>query len=208
MSLVARLRASAARWPAAGGGSGGPRPALAVPVALGVVLLLLLAAGLLLRGRASSSALAANPDTGPVLVGAPLPPDGQAGPTTVSLSPSAAAHPRAEEVRALVQRSVDARNARDFRAWAATTTATGTDDAFRRETRSERIGTVVLRRVDPVGAGELVVPAAMVTTQDPADAPADLRAPRLCWQISLVVLPGSPARLVEPRPGSALRTPC
>lgn len=207
MPLGSRLRTAAARvrpTPA----PGGPRPAVVVPVTLAVVLLLVLAVGLLLRGRATSAGLAAVPDTGPVLAGVTLPPDASAGPPTVVLSPPAASHPRGNEIRALVQRSVDARNDHDFAAWSRTVSATTGQAAFARETRTQRIGSVVLRRVDPVGAGELVVPANLVTTQDPADAPADVRVPRLCWQVSLVVLGGSPARLAEPRPGSALRTPC
>ena len=63
--------------------------------------------------------------------------------------------------------------------------------------------------LDPVAGGEIVVPLGYVTTQDPAVAPPDVRVPRLCWQISAVVetASGTP-RLVEPRPGSQLRTPC
>lgn len=208
MPLVSRLRAIGSRSAPDDAAPAGPGSAVVVPVALAVVLLLVLAGGLLLRGRATSAGLAALPDTGPVLVGAPLPADGAAGPATVTLSPAAATHPRAEEIRGLVQRATEARNARDFARWSTLVSSGADDAAFTRDTRSERIGTVVLRRVDPVGAGELVVPTGLVTTQDPADAPPDLRVPRLCWQISLVVLPGAPARLVEPRPGSALRTPC
>ena len=72
-----------------------------------------------------------------------------------------------------------------------------------------RVGSVVVRRIDPVAGGELVVPLGYVTTQDPADAPADVRVPRLCWQVGAVVETerGEP-RLVDPRPGSQLRTPC
>lgn len=185
------------------------RPALVVPAALAVVLVLALAAGLLLRERAATAGLAAIPDTGPVLAGAQLPADGGAGPATVTLAPSAAAHPRAAEIRDLVQRSFDARNARDYTAWTATiSAATTARAAFDRETRTTRTGTVLLRRIDPVGGGDVVVPTGLVTTQDPADAPPDVRVPRLCWQVSLVVVPGSPSRLTEPRAASTLRTPC
>lgn len=206
MTLATRLRSAGSRLrPSPGGGL---RAVVAVPVALGVVLVLVLAVGLLLHGRATTAGLAAVPDTGPVLAGVPLPADGSAGPPTVTLSPAAAAHPRAEQIRALVQRSVDARNDKDYATW-STAVASPTDEAsFATRTRTERLGSVVLRRIDPVAGGEVVVPAGVISTQDPADAPADVRVPRLCWQVTMVVLPGTPPRLLDPRPGSALRTPC
>lgn len=206
MPLASRLRSTGSRLRPPPGA--GPRAVVAVPVALGVVLVLVLAVGLLLRGRATSAGLAAVPDTGPVLVGVPLPADGSAGPATVTLSPAAAAHPRAEQIRALVQRSIDARNARDHDAWSDAVESRTDEAAFAAQTRTQRLGSVVLRRIDPVAAGEVVVPAGVISTQDPADAPADVRVPRLCWQVTMVVLPGTPPRLLDPRPGSALRTPC
>jgi hypothetical protein len=187
------------------------RPGVLVPAALVVVLVLLVVAGVLLGERAATVGRAAVGDTGPVLVGAELPADGSAGPPVVVLSASAASHPRSAAVRDLVQRWVDARNAGDLAAYRATL-APGTrldPAAFVDAARTQRVGSVVIRRIDPVAGGELVVPLGYVTTQDPATAPADVRVPRLCWQVSAVVAQdGDEARLVDPRPGSQLRTPC
>jgi hypothetical protein len=187
------------------------RPGILVPVALGVVLVLVVVAGALLGERAAEVGRASVGDTGPVLVGVELPVDGSAGPPTVALSPAAAVHPRSTAVRDLVQRWVDARNAGDVAAYRATL-APGTridPTAFTETARTQRVGSIVVRRIDPVAGGELVVPLGFVTTQDPVVAPADVRVPRLCWQVSAVVaLDGDEPHLVDPRPGSQLRTPC
>jgi hypothetical protein len=187
------------------------RPAVLVPVVLVIGLVLLVVAGALMGDRAAAVARASIGDTGPVLAGAPLPTDGSSGSPTVELSPAAAVHPQAAAVRDLVQRSVDARNSGSYDAWRATIAAgVRTDEAaFATETRTVRTGSMVLRRIDPVGRGELVVPLGYITTQDPADAPPDVRVPRLCWQVSAVVETGSNGlRLLVPRAGSQLRTPC
>ncbi|PVZ05312.1 hypothetical protein [Actinomycetospora cinnamomea] len=188
-----------------------PRPTIVVPTALVVLLVVLVVAGVLLGTRAAEVGRAAVGDTGPVLVGAELPADGSAGPPTVTLSPSAVAHPRSAAVRDLLQRWVDARNAGDVAAYRATLAPGARIDptVFTETARTQRVGSVVVRRIDPVAGGELVVPLGYVTTQDPAVAPADVRVPRLCWQVSAVVTQtGDEPRLVDPRPGSQLRTPC
>ena len=106
---------------------------------------------------------------------------------------------------------MDARNSGSYDAWRATIASGARTDeaAFATETRTVRTGSMVLRRIDPVGRGELVVPLGYITTQDPADAPPDVRVPRLCWQVSAVVeTGGNGLRLLVPRAGSQLRTPC
>ncbi|MDD7967281.1 hypothetical protein [Actinomycetospora lemnae] len=187
------------------------RPGIVMPVVLVVALVLLVVAGALLGARAAAVGRAAVGDTGPVLAGVELPADGSAGPPTVVLSAPAAAHPQAAAVRDLVQRWTDARNAGDLAAYRATLVPAARVDAttFTDTARTQRVGSVVIRRLDPVAGGEIVVPLGYVTTQDPAVAPPDVRVPRLCWQISAVVeTAGGTPRLVEPRPGSQLRTPC
>lgn len=186
------------------------RPGVVLPVVLALALALLLVAGALLGARAAAVGRAAVGDTGPVLVGAELPEDGSAGPPTVVLSPAAAIHPESAVVRDLLQRWTDARNAGDLAAYRATLVPDARPDpAFADTARTQRVGSVVVRRIDPVAGGELVVPLGYVTTQDPAVAPPDVRVPRLCWQISAVVATtGGQPRLVEPRAGSQLRSPC
>lgn len=187
------------------------RPGVVVPVVLVLALIMLVVAGTLLGARAAVVGRAAVGDTGPVLVGAELPEDGSAGPPAVVLSPAAAVHPEAAAVRDVLQRWTDARNAGDLTAYRATLVSDARIDAttFTETTRTQRVGSVVVRRIDPVAGGELVVPLGFVTTQDPAVAPADVRVPRLCWQVSAVVeTSGGQARLRDPRPGSQLRSPC
>ena len=188
-------------------------PTVVVPVALAVGLVLLMIAGAMLTGGAARAGRAHVGDTGPVLGGAEPPADRSAGPPGVSLTAAAAAYPRSAGVRDLVQRWVDARNAHDAAAW-STVVVPGAGGGPQSATfgvadRSERLGSVTVRRIDPVGAGELVVPLNYVTTQNPADAPADVRAPRLCWQVAVSVTSQRGGdKINEPRSGSALRTPC
>jgi hypothetical protein len=189
------------------------RPAVTVPIALVVVLAVLGAVAAGLAGRAAGTARDALGDTGPALAGIALPDDGSAGPTTVALSPSAATSPQATEVRDLVQRQVDARNAGDYGAWVATSSATSSATVssaqFADRNRTVRVGSVILRRIDPVGDGQFVVPMGMITTQDPAAAPPDVPVPRLCWQVATtVVTERGSLRIVDPMAGSSLRTPC
>jgi hypothetical protein len=189
------------------------RPAVTVPVALVVVLVALGVIASLLTERASGSAREAIGDTGPALAGVALPDDGSAGPTTVAMTPSAASSPRASEIRDLVQRQVDARNGGNYAAWVATssaTTAASVSSAqFADRNRTVRVGSVILRRIDPVGDGEYVVPMGMITTQDPSAAPRDVPVARLCWQVSTsVVTERGELRIVDPMAGSSLRTPC
>lgn len=188
-------------------------PVVVVPVALAVGLALLVLAGALLAPSAARVGRAQVGDTGPVLAGAEPPGDGTAGAPSVVLTPSAAAYPRSAEIRDLVQRWVDARNAHDAAAWSTVVipgVGGGPQSAtFGVSNRSERLGSVTVRRIDPVGAGNLVVPLNYVTTQDPAEAPADVRSGRLCWQVAVSVTPQRGVdKIDEPRPGSALRTPC
>lgn len=189
------------------------RPAVIVPVALVLLLAVLGGVGALLAGRAAATARGALGDTGPALAGVTLPEDGSAGSPTVALSPTAAEFPRAAEIRDLVQRQVDARNAGDYAAWVATSSATSaatvSSAQFADRNRTVRVGSVILRRIDPVGGGEYVVPTGWVTTQDPATAPPDVPAARLCWQVSTtVVTERGELRVVDPMAGSSLRTPC
>ncbi|NMO92352.1 hypothetical protein [Actinomycetospora sp. TBRC 11914] len=189
------------------------RPAVTVPIALVVLLAVLGAAAAVLADRASGTARDALGDTGPALAGVALPDDGSAGSPTVVESPSAATSPRAAEIRDLVQRQVDARNNGDYGAWVATSSATSSASVssaqFADRNRTVKVGSVILRRIDPVGDGEYVVPMGMITTQDPAAAPPDVRVPRLCWQVSMsVVTERGTLRLVDPSAGSSLRTPC
>lgn len=187
------------------------RPGVVLPVVLALALVMVVVAGALLGARAAAVGRAAVGDTGPVLAGTELPEDGSAGSPEVLLSPAAAIHPDSAAVRDLLQRWTDARNRGDLAAYRDALVPDARIDpaTFADTARTQRTGSVVVRRIDPVAGGELVVPLGFVTTQDPAVAPPDVRVPRLCWQISAVVqTQGGQPRLVDPRPGSQLRSPC
>ena len=189
------------------------RPAVTVPIALVLLLAVLGGIAAVLAGRAAATARDALGDTGPALAGVALPEDGSAGPPTVTMTPSAAASPRATEIRDLVQRQVDARNSGDYGAWVATSSASSSASVssaqFADRNRTVKVGSVILRRIDPVGDGEYVVPMGMITTQDPSAAPPDVPVARLCWQVSAtVVTERGSLCLVDPLAGSSLRTPC
>ncbi|MCD2195896.1 hypothetical protein LQ327_21230 [Actinomycetospora endophytica] len=186
---------------------------MTVPIALVVVLVVLGAVAAGLAGRAAGTARDALGDTGPALAGVTLPDDGSAGPPTVTLTPTAAESPRSAEIRDLVQRQVDARNSGNYGAWVATSSATSAASVsaaqFADRNRTVKVGSVILRRIDPVGDGEYVIPMGMITTQDPAAAPQDVPVSRLCWQVSTsVVTERGSLRIVDPMAGSSLRTPC
>lgn len=189
------------------------RPAVIVPIVLVVVLAVLGAVAAGLAGRAAGTARDALGDTGPALAGVALPDDGSAGPPAVAMSPTAAESPRANEIRDLVQRQVDARNSGNYDGWIATSSATSVASVssaqFADRNRTVTVGSVILRRIDPVGDDEYVVPMGMITTQDPKSAPPDVPVPRLCWQVATtVVTERGSLRIVDPMAGSSLRTPC
>lgn len=186
---------------------------MTIPIVLVVVLAVLGAVAAQLAGRAAGAAREVLGDTGPALAGVELPVDGSVGPLSVVLTPSAAASPRSAEIRDLVQRQVDAWNSRSFSSWLATSSASSAASVssaqFADRNRTVTVGSVILRRIDPVGDREYVVPMNMITTQDPASLPPDVRVPRLCWQVSTTVVTERGAlRIVDPMPGSSLRTPC
>jgi hypothetical protein len=189
------------------------RPAVTVPILLVVVLAVLGAVAAGLASRASGTARDALGDTGPALAGVALPDDGSAGPTTVAITPTAADSPLGGPIRDLVQRQVDARNGANYQAWLSTSSATSAASVsaaqFADRNRTVRVGSVIVRRIDPVGDGEYVVPMGMITTQDPSAAPPDVPVARLCWQVSTtVVTERGSLRIVDPMAGSSLRTPC
>ena len=149
------------------------------------------------------------------LVG-PLPgsvPPGQpvagAGSGDVLLSADAAAHPSAFAVLAQLQRYFDAINAGDYAAWQTTVTPDRVqpEQAWKDGYRSTRDGTIRIDRIDDEPGGALLVRVRFTSTQAVADAPPDLRVPRICWR-STLPMQGVPPRIARTSVSSSLSAAC
>lgn len=191
------LRPGAARTGA------GPRR----PVALAVVLaVLLLGAGIsagVLGGRTFAGVA---PSDGP-----PAVPARGAGSPIVELSADASRRPAAAAVRAQLQRYFNAINTRNYALWTMTVVAQRVDQQPAQKwlaaISSTTDGTIRIDRIGDLDAGRILVLVRFVSTQNLADAPADLQATRICWRGALPMT-GSPPRLETGRPGSLLGEAC
>jgi hypothetical protein len=127
----------------------------------------------------------------------------------VLLSADAAVHPAAVAVLAQVQRYFDAINAGDFAAWQTTVTPDRVqpEQAWKDSYRSTRDGTIRIDRIDDDPGGALLVRVRFVSTQAVADAPPDLRVPRICWR-STLPMQGVPPRIARTGAGSSLSAAC
>jgi hypothetical protein len=99
------------------------------------------------------------------------------GSSTVGLSQDAAAHPRADSIRVLLQRHFDAINNRDYAAWASTVVVRRSTEmprpVWEAEYASTRDGSILLQRIEPSSDG-VVVLVSFVSTQSAANAPVNL----------------------------------
>jgi hypothetical protein len=177
----------------------------ALPVLAVAVLLVGLGAGFAIRQVAHpmTNGVAATTTTT-----APLP-----GPPEVGLSPDAAAHPQAQELKALLQRHFNAINDRDYEAWAATVidrrSRETSEEQWLAEYATTRDGSILLHRVEAAQDG-LVVLVSFTSTQDAANAPKNLPGSRCTrWWVSYRVVPvrGQP-RIGESVPHSTLNKDC
>ncbi len=115
------------------------------------------------------------------------------GPSTVELSPDAAAHPAAPLIQDLLQRHFNAINNRDYAAWASTVVARRSaemaEPQWQRAYASSRDGGILVNRIEPSWDGGDVVLLAFTSTQDPASAPANLPDSRCTrWWVSYRVV--------------------
>lgn len=131
----------------------------------------------------------------------------------VRLSPTAAAHPSAPVVLALAERHFTAINNHDYAAWSTTVVpsiaGSQSGDGWRRAYRSTHDDTVEVSSIVDAGSDAVQVVVSFISTQDVADAPADLAVARICWQAQWpVVNVGSGGRIsVAPR-GSTTKRAC
>jgi hypothetical protein len=173
-------------------------------VGLGLVVLLLVTGGVT---AALVGPLAAAAPSG---VPQPAPATGS-GSGDVLLSADAAVHPAAATVLAQVQRYFDAINAGDYASWQSTVAPERAtkqpEQAWKASYRSTRDGTIRIDRIDDETAGALLVRVRFISTQDLADAPDTLAAPRICWRVTLP-MQGAPPRIGPTQGGSSLSEAC
>ncbi|MBW4721712.1 hypothetical protein [Saccharothrix obliqua] len=116
-----------------------------------------------------------------------VPRSAQPGSAAVQLSPDAARHPDGERVRDLLQRYFDAINDHEYERWARTVTTqrvTRTPrDRWLADYRSTHDGTIAVHRVETVSPTRLRVLMTFVSTQDLANAPAELQADCIRWRV-------------------------
>jgi hypothetical protein len=175
----------------------------AVALLLGVLLVAGGATALATRATGRSGAGSAPP---------PVPTQG-AGSSEVQLSAAAANHRGAERVRAQLQRHYDSINEGDYAAWRGTVVEARSnampEDEWQDAYGSTRDGTIRLDRIDAAPGQDtgVLVRVRFVSSQDLDDAPADLRAPRICWR-STLPMRGVPPRIDVTGGGSSAREAC
>lgn len=177
-----------------------------------VVLLAAAGAGVLLRTLESAGAgTGGTPAAGATTPS--VPPAEQPGSRTITLAADAAAHPAADQVRALLQAYFDAINAGDYEMWSETVTAQRVQNTGRRawteQYRTTLDGSVVVHRLETRHGGGLVALLSFTSVQDPAYAPPELPVRCLRWRVSYPLV-GEPdeLRLSSASPKASQRTPC
>jgi hypothetical protein len=172
-------------------------------VALALVVVAAFLAAWLVGGKAFEAGAPADAPSA-------VPADG-VGSTAVVLSADATLHPDHQAVLDRLQAYFDAINARDHAAWAAAVTperaAQQPEADWQAGVRSTRDGSVRVDRIVDAGPGTTLALVRFVSTQDVADAPADLRVARICWRQALPMT-GTPLRIASGSPSDTLATPC
>lgn len=203
-----------------------PRPGRRTVLIAAVVAAVVLVAGasvLLARTFGSAGAPAQTAAPGPTGAQADPPstiptPTTESPPTVstsglVRLGPAAAAHPSAQPVLALAERYFTAINSRDYATWSTTVVprrATAQpQQAWLRAYRSTSDQSVEITSLTDAGPGAVTVGLSFVSTQDVADAPADLPATRICWQTRWPVLDlAGGGRIDAPPRGTTTKQAC
>jgi hypothetical protein len=145
---------------------------------------------------------AADPAPGPTVVGTDL----------VRVTGAAAGHPSAPAVAQLLHRHFAAINAHDYDEWADTVVPRRARDQPRdkwaRAYRSTVDESVVVNSLSATSTG-LAAHVGFVSNQDLADAPAELRAQRICWSSTWpLVQVGEGLRIGAPERGATSKRAC
>lgn len=134
-------------------------------------------------------------------------------PTLVTIGPSVSPG-TGSAVRPLFTKFYLAINSKDFAGWSTTVTSTRLKEQSEAEWRqgyqSTQISEVIVKSVTSNGGDVSRVAISFISNQDPADAPSDLRVPRICWSIvTTVVYLGGPQQAIGSQvPGSATKAAC
>ncbi|WP_224401693.1 hypothetical protein [Pseudonocardia sp. ICBG1034] len=187
--------------------------------AVGVVALVVLLAGVasvLLRGIPELRS-ATGPTTGSGSTTAASPsvtaePAVPAAGGLVSIDTAAAGHPESAAVVDVLNRHFEAINQGDHATWTGTVTARRAadqpDSRWRADYRSTTDSDVVVTGLASSASG-VAVGLRFVSTQDPADAPADLPVGRICWASTWPLTDdGSGLRIDVPARGSTSMSAC
>ncbi|MTD52842.1 hypothetical protein GKO32_02455 [Amycolatopsis sp. RM579] len=116
----------------------------------------------------------------------------QPGPSTVELTPDAAAHPQHEVIRLLLQTYFDSINNRNYNQWQTTVTQariqTKSRAAWLQDFESTKDGSILVYRIDAVSSQDLRVLLGFTSVQDPRSAPQELPgASCVQWKLTLPV---------------------
>ncbi|MDU0292517.1 hypothetical protein, partial [Saccharothrix longispora] len=124
------------------------------------------------------------PGTG---TGESVPRSAQPGSGVVQLSVDASLHPEGQRVHEVLQRLFDSINNRDYELWTKAVTAERVATLSRQkwldDYRTSADGSILVHRIEVVGPTRLRVLMTLTSTQDLADAPADLQSDCIEWRV-------------------------
>lgn len=148
------------------------------------------------------------PDTPPaVLPTTSVPQDEQPGTRDVNGTPDATAHPLYQTVRVLLQRYFDAINDKDYAAWQRTVISERVqrqpEQKWRNDYRTTRDGSVVIFRVELGEDDTARVLMTFTSVQDPADAPQELPAACIRWNVVFPLVREDDGWKLDSSPASA-----
>ena len=133
---------------------------------------------------------------------------------TIELTPDAQAHPDHEDVSWTLRMHFNAINTRRYETWKATVVAAKQqqlpEDKWLEEYSTTRDAAIKVHRIEPGPKDSLRILMTFVSTQNPDDAPAGLKASCLRWRVvyPMVVDSGAFRLDTSSLPGSALAVPC
>lgn len=138
----------------------------------------------------------------------------QPGPTTVELTPDAAAHPQHEVVRTLIQQYFDSINERNYDAWKNTVTRARVQAkppaVWKSDYQTTKDGSILVYRIDSAPKGDLRVVLAFTSTQHPSAAPPDMPEGCLRWNLVLPLTQEGGRLRIDAVPGAPMseHAPC
>ncbi|GAA3051173.1 hypothetical protein [Actinokineospora globicatena] len=158
-----------------------------LPVIL-VAVVVAAAAAMVARELYATVAVERQAQPAPILPSAgTIPISAQPGPRDVRATQDATGHPLYETVRQLLQTYFDAINGKNYARWKTTVTDARVkdmpEDTWRAAYRTTQDGSIVVYRIEtgPVSSARVLL--TFVSKQDPADAPLELPAECIRWNV-------------------------